>query len=80
VPPNLAVISQKREMSDPLLQQEVLDALRSFNPEQVYLSRFDYGADVQSYLDANYKAVYVSSTDENLFIRTDIFLPDGRKK
>ncbi|HEY8666943.1 MAG TPA: glycosyltransferase family 39 protein [Tepidisphaeraceae bacterium] len=56
-PPELAVISEKRRVMGFLPDEEIVDLLKHYKPEQILLMRFNYGWKVHSYIDANYSQV-----------------------
>lgn len=70
VPPELAVFTSKRLRSGNLTEQEVIDVIIAYKPEQVMLGRFEMHS-VYEYLDENYQQVY----DKNqyvLYVRPDL--------
>jgi hypothetical protein len=71
VPPNLAVLSQKRVNSGLLTQWQVIDTVDEFKPEQVVLGRFNFLA-LERYLKKDYYLLY-SDNEVKLYIRNDIY-------
>jgi hypothetical protein len=71
VPPNLAVLSQKRVNSGLLTQWQVIDTVDEFKPEQVVLGRFKFLA-LERYLKKDYHLLY-SDNEVKLYIRNDIY-------
>ena len=57
VPPNLAVFSDKRILSGGLNEEQILAAIATYRPEQVFIGRFNFPA-VRDYLQDNYRLLY----------------------
>jgi hypothetical protein len=70
VPPNLATFSQKRLATGSLTEEDVLQAMQQYQPEQVLMARFEIPA-LEDYLQENYTLV-LSREFFRLFIRNDI--------
>jgi Dolichyl-phosphate-mannose-protein mannosyltransferase len=70
VPPNLAVISRKRIRTRRLTGENILDAMREYNPEQVWLTRLN-PTSVRSYLEKHYRLIY-SHSQKRLYLRNDL--------
>lgn len=70
VPPNLATFSAKRLATGSLTEQDILAAMREYQPEQVLMARFTIPA-LEAYLQENYTLIL---TEEffRLFIRNDL--------
>ena len=70
VPPNLATFSGKRLATGSLTEEDILTAMREYQPEQVLMARFTIPA-LETYLQENYTLVL---TEEffRLFIRNDL--------
>ncbi len=70
VPPILATFSQKRLSTGSLTQDDILNAMREFQPEQVMMARFQIPA-LEEYLREHYTLV-LSREFFRLFIRNDL--------
>ncbi len=70
VPPNLAVFSLKRVETGNLTEEQVLDTIREYNPEQVLLGRFQFPV-IEIYLRRGYRLVYFKD-DMKLYVRNDL--------
>jgi hypothetical protein len=70
VPPNLAVISDKRIKTGYIDEAEILATIQEYNPEQVLLGRFTYTT-LDSYLAQHYRTVLVKD-QMKLYIRKDL--------
>ena len=57
VPPNLAVFSDKRILSGGLSEEQILAAIAAYQPEQVFIGRFDFPA-VRDVLEEDYRLLY----------------------
>jgi 4-amino-4-deoxy-L-arabinose transferase-like glycosyltransferase len=70
VPPNLATFSGKRLAIGSLTDEDILTAMRDYQPEQVLMARFTIPA-LEAYLQENYTLIL---TEEyfRLFIRNDL--------
>jgi 4-amino-4-deoxy-L-arabinose transferase-like glycosyltransferase len=73
VPPNLAVFTTKRIKTGNLTDEEIVETMREYQPEEVLLTRYFLPGVVQ-YLDENYR-LERSRYDFNLYIRKDIPQP-----
>jgi 4-amino-4-deoxy-L-arabinose transferase-like glycosyltransferase len=69
VPPNLVVFSKKRLESGQLPIPEILDTLRSYNPELVLLGRFGL-PELDNYLNQHYQLI-IEESEEQLFRLTN---------
>jgi hypothetical protein len=70
VPPNVATFSSKRLATGSLTEEDILTAMREYQPEQVLLARFQIPA-LEEYLQKNYTLV-LSVEFFRLFLRNDI--------
>lgn len=70
VPPNLAVISQKRFVASDLSETEIIQTMQDLQPEQVLLERFVI-PELERYLSENYRKV-LDIGQRRLFIRKDL--------
>jgi 4-amino-4-deoxy-L-arabinose transferase-like glycosyltransferase len=70
VPPNLATFSAKRLATGSLTDEDILTAMRAYQPEQVLMARFTIPT-LEAYLQENYTLIL---TEEyfRLFIRNDL--------
>jgi len=70
VPPSMATFSSKRLATGSLTDEDILTAMREYQPEQVLMARFEIPA-LQAYLQENYTLIlYVEYF--GLFLRNDI--------
>jgi hypothetical protein len=70
VPPNLATFSSKRLATGSLTDEDILDAMREYQPEQVLIARFKIPV-LEAYLQENYTLI-LSVEYFRLFLRNDI--------
>jgi len=71
VPPNLAVFTAKRYASGFITQEDMIEAVEEYQPEQVLLGRYEYPL-VDSYLvSQNYQLVH-QADQVKLYIRKDL--------
>lgn len=70
VPPEVATFSSKRLATGSLTEQDILNAMREYRPEQVLIARFTIPA-LEEYLKENYTLV-LSVEFFRLFLRNDI--------
>jgi hypothetical protein len=70
VPPNLATFSQKRLFTGSLTEEDILEAMRDYQPEQVLIARFEIPA-LEKYLKGNYTQI-LSAEDFHLYLRNDL--------
>jgi hypothetical protein len=70
VPPNLATFSSKRLATGSLTQDDILTAMREYQPEQVLIARFEIPA-LEEYLKENYTLI-TSVEYFRLFLRNDL--------
>lgn len=70
VPPKLATFSRKLLVTGSLTEEDIINIMREFNPEQVLMARFEIPS-LETYLAEHYKLV---SSEEfiRLFIRNDL--------
>ena len=72
VPPNLAVFSQKRFLTGNLTEQEVIDTIQEYQPEQILLGRQTYPL-IEEYLENGYYQYFVTGDEETrLYFRNDL--------
>jgi hypothetical protein len=77
VPPELAVVSMKRQQAGQLSDELILKNLKTFRPEQISIGRLQYSQTVMDYIAANYVRIWQSqpsgqSTTESIFLRSDL--------
>lgn len=70
VPPQLAVISEKRLWSGSITQDQIVETIRDRRPEQVLLVRFPLER-VQDHLEQHYEAIYHLG-EWRLYLRNDL--------
>jgi 4-amino-4-deoxy-L-arabinose transferase-like glycosyltransferase len=70
VPPNLVVFSVKRFETGNLTEEEVIDTIREYHPEQILLGRYDYPR-VAAFLAGRYYLIH-SKELMKLYIRNDL--------
>jgi hypothetical protein len=70
VPPNMAVFTAKRIETGNLTEEEILETLQTYQPEEVLVNRL-YFPSISQYLDENYRLVRSQHTF-NLYIRNDV--------
>lgn len=70
VPPNLVVFSVKRFETGRLTEQEVIDTIRAYRPEQVLLGRYEY-PQIDRYLKGRYYLIH-SKGLMKLYLRNDL--------
>ena len=70
VPPNLATFSSKRLATGSLTEEDILTAMRDYDPEQVLMARFHIPS-LEAYLEENYTLI-LSVEYFRLFLRNDI--------
>lgn len=70
VPPNLATFSEKRLNTGSLTEEEILDTVKEYKPEQVLLVFFEF-KNLEEYLAQNYNLVH-DNRGYRLFIRKDL--------
>jgi hypothetical protein len=70
VPPNVATFSRKRLATGSLTEEDILEAMREYRPEQVLLARF-FIPSLEEYLKENYTLI-LSTEFFRLFIRNDL--------
>jgi hypothetical protein len=69
VPPELAVFTWKRMMTGNLTDEQVLETIVEYQPEQVLLGRFMF-PDLQEYLNEHYRLLDIP-TNAKLYVRDD---------
>lgn len=74
VPPNLAVFSMKRYLTGILTDQEILETMQDYQPEQVLFGRQEYPF-LENYLKKNYRLILTRKDGSKLYIRKDIKQP-----
>jgi hypothetical protein len=78
VPPELAVITEKRIDSGLLSDTRLLDLLRRYHPEQMLIGRFRYSQTVSDYISDNYVKVWEGPAGDSMmqqFIVKNIATP-----
>jgi hypothetical protein len=70
VPPNVATFSSKRLATGSLTEEDILTAMRDYQPEQVLMARFQIPA-LETYLQEHYTLI-LSAEFFRLFLRNDI--------
>lgn len=70
VPPILATFSQKRLSTGSLTEEDILDAMREYQPEQVMMARFQIPA-LEEYLQEHYTLI-LDKEFFRLFLRNDL--------
>jgi hypothetical protein len=70
VPPNLAVISGKRFVSGALTEEDIIETVMEYKPEQVLIGRFELPALEQSLLE-NYALILEREQELKLYVRKD---------
>jgi 4-amino-4-deoxy-L-arabinose transferase-like glycosyltransferase len=70
VPPGVATFSSKRLATGSLTEEDILKAMRDYQPEQVLMARFEIPA-LEAYLHENYTLI-LSVEFFRLFLRNDI--------
>ena len=70
VPPNLATFSEKRLNTGSLTEEEILDTVKKYKPEQVLLVFFEFD-NLEEYLNQNYNLVH-KNRGYRLYIRKDL--------
>lgn len=70
VPPILATFSSKRLATGSLTEEDILKAMREYQPEQVLMARFEIPA-LEAYLEENYTLMF-SPEFYRLFLRNDL--------
>jgi hypothetical protein len=70
VPPNVATFSSKRLATGSLTEEDILTAMRDYNPEQVLMARFEIPS-LEAYLQEKYTLI-LSVEFFRLFLRNDI--------
>jgi hypothetical protein len=70
VPPELAVFSTKRQESGALTEQQIIDIVETYRPEQILLGRFRFPTLEQS-LQPDYVLIY-NKSKKRLYVRKDL--------
>ena len=70
VPPELGAFTSKRVYTGNLTEAELLEAIETYQPEQVLFGRFEFPG-LQSYLDEHYQLVQAHD-QTHLYIRKDL--------
>lgn len=71
MPPNLAVISGKRFASGELTEENIIETVKEYTPEQVLIGRFELPRLEQSLLE-NYALILEREQELKLYIRKDL--------
>ena len=72
VPPNLAVFSQKRFLTGSLTEQDVIDTIQEYQPEQILLGRQTYPV-IEEHLENGYYLYFMTRDEEaRLYFRNDL--------
>ncbi len=74
VPPHLAVFSEKRLVSGELTEDQILNTIREWRPEQVLLARFSFPT-IEAYLEQDYQLVH-QKPQMKLYVRNDLILEE----
>ena len=70
VPPELAVLSKKRIQTGYLTQEEIIEFIQKYKPEQIFLERFNF-PNVEAVMEDDYDILYAHE-GVRLYIRADI--------
>ncbi len=65
VPPELAVITQKRRQTGFLSDDQILGLIHKYTPEQILIARFSYGTDFQAILSQDYVQIGAEASRYN---------------
>jgi hypothetical protein len=71
VPPNLAAFTSKRVNTGNLAEEELLETMRTYQPEQVMMGRFTF-PELQAYLNAHYNLL-LDQLEMRLYLRKDLY-------
>jgi hypothetical protein len=71
VPPNLAVFSMKRFLTGNLTEQDIIETIQEYQPEQILLGRQKYPL-VESFLAKNYYLSLSKGDEIKLYLRNDL--------
>jgi hypothetical protein len=71
VPPELAVISGKRFAAGELSEQEIIDEVKQYQPEQVLIGRFELPL-LEQYLTGSYLPILDREGELRLYVRADL--------
>ncbi len=74
VPPELAVFSGKRLGTGEITDEDIINVIETYQPEQVMMSRFElstYLPELEEYLEQNYVLIYNRGKNK-LYLRSDI--------
>lgn len=71
VPPNLAVISWKRFAAGDLSENDIVDTVEEYQPEQILLGRFEFPA-LEPYLQEHYYLILERQDELKLYVRKDL--------
>ena len=69
IPPQIAVMTRKRLATGYLLEEQIIDAVMEWKPEQVLLGRFDFPS-LERYLAEDYRLIH-SRINMKLYVRKD---------
>jgi hypothetical protein len=70
VPPDLVVASTKRFVTGSLTEEDLMNFVREYNPEQVLTGSGDY-PNLETYLQADYRLLYERGKRQ-LYLRKDL--------
>jgi hypothetical protein len=71
VPPELAVISGKRFAAGELSEQDIIDKVKQYQPEQVLIGRFELPL-LEQYLNGSYLPILEREGELRLYVRADL--------
>ncbi|MGD9092939.1 MAG: hypothetical protein PVF74_08820 [Anaerolineales bacterium] len=71
VPPHIAVMTRKRVDTGYLTEEQVINAVKEWQPEQVLLGRFEFPT-LERYLEQNYQLIH-DQIDIQLYVRADMY-------
>jgi hypothetical protein len=69
IPPHIAVMTSKRKATGYLTEEQIIDAVIDWKPEQVLLGRFNFPA-LEKYLEEDYRLIH-SRIHMKLYVRKD---------
>ena len=70
IPPPLAVFSEKRLVTGNLTEEQILDIINDYEPEQVLIERFELPV-LKALLGDDYDTLYARE-EINLYLRKDL--------
>jgi hypothetical protein len=71
VPPYLAAFTMKRYQTGELTEQNIIDTVQEYQPEQILLGRGEYPL-VEQFLQKEYRMIYMVGNSVKLFLRNDL--------